>query len=72
MKIYMDNELEDFRKIVCIKSSRNLDILDDMSTIIDALHAYGYTHEVIEFGLLQKCLELGLISEHETDEETYD
>jgi len=69
MKIYLDNELSDFRKVVCIKSSYSEIIYDDIDVIIDALKAYGYTDEAIQEGFLKKCLDWELINRESEDDD---
>lgn len=69
MKIYIDNESEDFRKIVSIKSNYNMDIGDDLDTIIDALKAYGYDLEMIQAGFIDKCIHWEFINTKYSDEE---
>jgi len=61
MKIYIDNELSDFRKIVSVQSSTSEDIHDDLQLIIDALKALGYIEVSIRLGFLTKCIEWGLV-----------
>lgn len=72
MKIYLNNENKEFHKIVCIKSSYNIDIEDDLNTIIEALLAYGYTLETIQDGFIDKCLNWDLINKYKSDEENQD
>ena len=61
MKIYIDNELKDFRKVISIHSTYNETIFDDLDCMIDALKALGYTEEAIEIAFLNKCHSWDLI-----------
>ena len=61
MKIYIDNELKDFRKVVSIHSIYNETIFDDIDCMIDALKALGYSEESIEIAFLEKCYRWDLI-----------
>ena len=61
MKIYLDNEIEEYRKKVFLVSSYNKDIYDDINSIIDALKAYGYTEDSIKEAFIDKCLSWKLI-----------
>ena len=72
MKIYIDNELHDFRKIVSVRSSISENIYDDLDIIVDALKAIGYTESSIKLGFLKKCIEWKLIDELEEGDFFYD
>jgi len=61
MKIYIDNECNQFRKIISVKTSYNEDIFDDIETVIDALKALGYSEETIQEGFIQKCVDWDII-----------
>lgn len=67
MKILIDNELKDFRKIVMVKSSFNFDLDDDLNTIIDALKACSYTEENIHQAFLDKIIEWDIIGGIDND-----
>ena len=61
MKIYIDNEIENFRKIVMIQNSENMGLEDDLNTIIDALKACSYTEDCIKDAFLNKLMEWELV-----------
>jgi len=61
MKIYLDNEIEEYRKKVFLTSSYNESVYDDVDSIIDALKAYGHTEANIRRAFVEKCVEWGLI-----------
>lgn len=59
MKIFLDNEAPDFRKIVTIVSSYNKNIHDDLNTVVDALKAYGYDESNIRDAFIAKSVQWG-------------
>jgi hypothetical protein len=61
MKIYLDNENKDDRKIVCVKENIIDSAYDVVDLMTNALRAYGYTEQQIGIALVSKCEEWGLI-----------
>lgn len=71
MKIYIDNENPDFRKIACIQSENDGD-MDDIETVIDALKAVGYEEDFVKQMFLQKCVDWKFIEKNKQFEEDED
>lgn len=72
MKICIDNELEEYRKVVSIVEPEKEKITDYFSVFIDSLRVLGFNQEQIELGLLYKCYEYNLIDKiDETEEDEF-
>jgi hypothetical protein len=69
MKIYLDNEIEEYRKKVFLTSNYNEDVYDDVDSVIDALKAYGHTESNIRRAFVEKCIGWGLIEVNPYNEE---
>ena len=60
MKIYIDNQNENFRKIVSVNSADE-GLADNIDTILDSLIVSGVPLSYIQLYFLNKCKEWGLI-----------
>lgn len=61
MKIFLDNELESYRRLVSIIDRSAENIYDVLDILLNALQAYGFSEDLIKEAMLHRCYEWGLI-----------
>jgi hypothetical protein len=73
MKIFLDNELGDRHKMICVSEQiKDDNLLMVFKLFFRILTAYGYTRLQIQYCILSMCEELNLISFDKTDDSDSD
>ena len=65
MKIYIDNELLNKRRVTYVQSNCCTDINCTLDTVINALRGLGYEDFEIQEGFLEQCHQWGYIEPKE-------